>query len=124
MRKYYYLLGVLFVSILAPLQAARATEFSDILNEAGIGTVISAPSQAQRVNQDYSYYVLRSIKVSNLASDAIRGCYREKNLEECDKLMKIINVVSDWCVQGDSAACNTRSEILGQESLAITLYSN
>lgn len=124
MRKYYYLLGVLFVSILAPLQAARATEFSDILNEAGIGAVIPAPSQAQRVNQDYSYYAERNMKASNLASDAMYGCYGNKNLEECDKLIKIKNVVIDWCGQGDGLACITYSNIGAQERITSNLYSN
>lgn len=107
MRKYSYLLSALF---------------------AGISIAsISAPSQAQRVNRrvrDYSYYIQRSITASNLAYSAGNSCYRDKNLEECDKLIKIENVVSNWCVQGDSVACSTYSTILSQENVTRTIYSN
>lgn len=109
MRKYYYLLGVLF---------------------AGIGIAsISAPSQAQRVNRNplyYSqpYYTYRRIKASNLAYDAMRGCYGDKNLNECDRLIKIKNVVLNWCAQGDSFECLNYTNIATQERTTRTLYSN
>jgi hypothetical protein len=46
------------------------------------------------------------IQASNLADQAIRGCYEQKNLEECDKLHRIESTLSTWCQQGDQNACS------------------
>jgi|GEM_PF-4987938 len=61
--------------------------------------------------RDISFYM----QANNLANAAIEQCYRQKNLEECDKLNKIKYTLNTWCGQGDANACNTVTIISSSE---------
>lgn len=93
MRKYSYLLSVLFV---------------------GIGAVItSAPSQAQNAKHDY-------LQAWTLASSAINSCYTNKDLQECDKLTQIKNTLVSWCQETNnikSDACVFYQNVVGYEGV-------
>jgi ketosteroid isomerase-like protein len=67
--------------------------------------------------RDISFYY----QANNLANAAIEQCYREKNLEECEKLNKIKYTLNTWCGQGDANACFYSTLILGSESNTQTL---
>jgi hypothetical protein len=95
MRKYYYLLSILFVSISA--------------------VSISLRGQAQNANHDY-------LQAQNLAISAINSCYENKNLEECDKLNQIKNTLMNWCQKSNnikSDACVTYNNVISYESVAM-----
>jgi hypothetical protein len=55
------------------------------------------------------------IQASHLADQAIRGCYQQKELEECDKLRRIESTLSNWCKQGDQNACGIWSSVMSRE---------
>ncbi len=95
MRKYSYLLSVLFV---------------------GIGAVsISLRAQAQNANHDY-------LQAMNLAVSAINSCYTNKNLQECDKLTQIKSTLMSWCQKSNdikSDACVTYKNVIAYEGVAM-----
>jgi hypothetical protein len=100
MRKYYYLLSILFVGICA--------------------VSISLRAQAQNANHDYS-------QALNLATSAIDSCYINKNLEECNKLNQIKNTLMNWCQKSNnikSDACVTYKFVLSYETNAIARNIN
>lgn len=92
MRKYSYLLSVLFV---------------------GIGAVsLPTPSQAQSAKHDY-------LQVYNLATSAAYSCYNDKKLEECDKFNEIKGTLTSWCVESNSKesdACKTLGYVIEYEA--------
>jgi hypothetical protein len=93
MRKYYYLLSILFVGICA--------------------VSISLRAQAQNANHDYS-------QALNLATSATNSCYENKNLEECNKLTQIKNTLRSWCQKSNnikSDACVTYNNVIAYEKV-------
>lgn len=53
----------------------------------------------------------------NMAASAIRECYEEKELDECNNLIEIQNTLLSWCnAENDQNACKVYSNILEVEN--------
>ena len=52
-----------------------------------------------------------SMQAFLLAQEAVRECYTNKRLEECEKVDRIQSTLITWCNQNDQEACETIVQI-------------
>ena len=108
MRHWFLVLSALFVST-SVISLATPTQAQNI--QPALKQQKTPPRSPARSEVVY-------MQAMNTANAAINSCYENGNLEDCDKVNRIINTLQTWCSQGDNNACITAKNVIGFEGLA------
>lgn len=110
MRHWFLVLSALFVST-SVLSLATPTQAQNI--QPALKQQKTPPRSPARSEVVY-------LQAYNTANAPINSCYDNGNLEDCDKVNRIINTLASWCGQGDKNACITAQNVIALEGLAQT----
>ena len=108
MRHWFLVLSALFVStsVISLATPIQAQNIQPALKQ----QKTSPPTRSEAVY----------LQAFSTANAAINSCYDNGNLEDCDKVNRILNTLGNWCSQGDKNACTTAKNLVALEGVAQT----
>lgn len=114
MRHWFLVLSALFVStsVISLATPTQAQNIQPALKQQ------KTPPPTRPARSEIVY-----LQAYNTADAAINSCYENGNLEDCDKVNRILNTLLTWCSQGDKNACTTAKNVVALEGLAQTAQS-